>query len=144
MLNGREWNLIEELVEVESGKNKKRPKLLEAIDLKWIPWRANDTPGSLVNPRTSTKGSLVLLLLRLLVWMPIKIEGQCPRPKHSLFTVIMRIICDDPAHLLSRHIDIPGLAAPNSCTPEPLDHLEQKGVQFSGIGLYHRIIGTYF
>ena len=32
-LNGGQWNVIEELVEVESGKNNKRPKLLEAIEL---------------------------------------------------------------------------------------------------------------
>ena len=32
-LNGGDWNILEELVEVESGKNSKRPKLLEAIEL---------------------------------------------------------------------------------------------------------------
>ena len=32
-LNGSDWNILEELVEVESGKNSKRPKLLEAIAL---------------------------------------------------------------------------------------------------------------
>ena len=32
-LNGGQWNVIEELVEVESGKINKRPKLLEAIEL---------------------------------------------------------------------------------------------------------------
>jgi DNA invertase Pin-like site-specific DNA recombinase len=32
-LNGGNWNVIEEVVEVESGKNNKRPKLLEAISL---------------------------------------------------------------------------------------------------------------
>lgn len=32
-LNGGDWNLIEEVVEVESGKKNKRPKLNEAIEL---------------------------------------------------------------------------------------------------------------
>ena len=32
-LNGDNWTLIEELVEIESGKNNRRPKLVEAIDL---------------------------------------------------------------------------------------------------------------
>jgi DNA invertase Pin-like site-specific DNA recombinase len=32
-LSTGQWNLIEEFVEVESGKNSKRPKLLEAIEL---------------------------------------------------------------------------------------------------------------
>ena len=32
-LNGGDWNVIEEVVEIESGKNNKRPKLLEAIEL---------------------------------------------------------------------------------------------------------------
>jgi DNA invertase Pin-like site-specific DNA recombinase len=32
-LNTGQWNLLEEFVEVESGKNSKRPKLLEAIEL---------------------------------------------------------------------------------------------------------------
>jgi len=32
-LNGGDWNVIEELVEIESGKNNRRPKLNEAIDL---------------------------------------------------------------------------------------------------------------
>jgi len=32
-LNGGDWNVIEELVEIESGKNNRRPKLTEAIDL---------------------------------------------------------------------------------------------------------------
>jgi len=32
-LNGDDWNLIEELVEIESGKSNQRPKLMEAIDL---------------------------------------------------------------------------------------------------------------
>ena len=32
-LNGGDWNILEELVEIESGKNSKRPKLLEAIEL---------------------------------------------------------------------------------------------------------------
>ena len=32
-LNGGDWNLIEEVVEVESGKKSKRPKLTEAIEL---------------------------------------------------------------------------------------------------------------
>jgi len=32
-LNGGDWNVLEELVEIESGKNSKRPKLLEAIEL---------------------------------------------------------------------------------------------------------------
>ena len=32
-LNTGQWNLLEEFVEVESGKNNKRPKLLEAIEL---------------------------------------------------------------------------------------------------------------
>ena len=32
-LNGGDWNLIEEVVEVESGKENKRPKLNEAIEL---------------------------------------------------------------------------------------------------------------
>ena len=32
-LSTGQWNLLEEFVEVESGKNSKRPKLLEAIEL---------------------------------------------------------------------------------------------------------------
>jgi len=32
-LNYGDWNVIEELVEIESGKNNRRPKLMEAIDL---------------------------------------------------------------------------------------------------------------
>ena len=32
-LNGGDWNVIEEVVEIESGKNNKRPKLNEAIAL---------------------------------------------------------------------------------------------------------------
>jgi DNA invertase Pin-like site-specific DNA recombinase len=32
-LNGGDWTVIEEVVEIESGKNNKRPKLNEAIDL---------------------------------------------------------------------------------------------------------------
>jgi DNA invertase Pin-like site-specific DNA recombinase len=32
-LNGDDWNLIEELVEIERGKSNQRPKLMEAIDL---------------------------------------------------------------------------------------------------------------
>jgi DNA invertase Pin-like site-specific DNA recombinase len=32
-LNGGDWNVLANLVEVESGKNSKRPKLLEAIEL---------------------------------------------------------------------------------------------------------------
>lgn len=32
-LSTGQWNLLEEFVEIESGKNNKRPKLLEAIDL---------------------------------------------------------------------------------------------------------------
>ena len=32
-LNGGDWTVIEELVEIESGKNNRRPKLIEAIDL---------------------------------------------------------------------------------------------------------------
>ena len=32
-LSTGEWNLLEEFVEIESGKNSKRPKLLEAIEL---------------------------------------------------------------------------------------------------------------
>jgi len=32
-LNGGDWNVLEEFVEIESGKNSKRPKLLEAIEL---------------------------------------------------------------------------------------------------------------
>lgn len=32
-LNGDDWTRIEELVEIESGKNNRRPKLMEAIDL---------------------------------------------------------------------------------------------------------------
>ena len=32
-LNYGNWNVIEELVEIESGKNNRRPKLMEAIDL---------------------------------------------------------------------------------------------------------------
>ena len=32
-LSTGQWNLLEEFVEVESGKNNKRPELLEAIEL---------------------------------------------------------------------------------------------------------------
>jgi len=32
-LNGGEWKIIEEVTEIESGKNNKRPKLHEAIAL---------------------------------------------------------------------------------------------------------------
>jgi DNA invertase Pin-like site-specific DNA recombinase len=32
-LNGDDWTRIEEMVEIESGKNNRRPKLMEAIDL---------------------------------------------------------------------------------------------------------------
>jgi DNA invertase Pin-like site-specific DNA recombinase len=32
-LNGDDWNVIEEMVEIEGGKNNQRPKLMEAIDL---------------------------------------------------------------------------------------------------------------
>jgi DNA invertase Pin-like site-specific DNA recombinase len=32
-LNGGKWTVIEELVEIESGKNNRRPKLIEAIEL---------------------------------------------------------------------------------------------------------------
>lgn len=32
-LNGGDWTVIEEMVEIESGKNNRRPKLTEAIDL---------------------------------------------------------------------------------------------------------------
>ena len=32
-LNGGDWTVIEEMVEIESGKNNRRPKLMEAIDL---------------------------------------------------------------------------------------------------------------
>ena len=32
-LNGGDWNVLEEFVEIESGKNSKRPKLLGAIEL---------------------------------------------------------------------------------------------------------------
>ena len=32
-LNYGDWNVIEELVEIESGKNNRRPKMMEAIDL---------------------------------------------------------------------------------------------------------------
>ena len=32
-LNGSDWNILDELVEIESGKNSKRPKLLQAIEL---------------------------------------------------------------------------------------------------------------
>ena len=31
--NGGDWNVLDELVEVETGKNSKRPKLLEAMEL---------------------------------------------------------------------------------------------------------------